>query len=307
MTQAPSAPDLVGSPSQNELAGGPPDKAQMIGPGQEELAERLMEEIETEEAEQALKEWNEIAPQVDEALRGQEESPEALLAGKFKSTEELEKAYLETQQEASLPQPAPEQYTPEMGKQLYGDAVSGAFEAAGVNPLEMAQKVYGGQDVRGYVDALVERGGLPRPLVETYLQGVSSSGAEPANPGLSDADIVEIMGTIGGEQQFKQLSSWAKTNLSQQELVDYNAAIDSGNKGAARFAVGQLQARASASGQEPKLIGGGSAAATNVFETPQQVLEAQRRLDKNGRLQMDTDPKYRRWFEQTLSRSSVFG
>lgn len=96
--------------------------------------------------------------------------------------------------------------------------------------------------------------------------------------------MAEIKATIGGEQQFQQLSEWAMANLEPQELADYNAAIDSGNKAAARFAVRQLQARASATGREPKLIGGDSAVKTDVFESDRQAIDARSRRDKNRRL-----------------------
>jgi len=55
--------------------------------------------------------------------------------------------------------PTPDQYTPELGKQLYGDTVAGAIEAAQINPLAMAQKVYAGQDASSDIDALVEKDG----------------------------------------------------------------------------------------------------------------------------------------------------
>lgn len=289
-----------------------PELQDLVAPGQEDLIDGFLQELEQEQ-----QQLNTQPESTDEG--------EALLAGKFKSTEELEKAYLEAQklisqrgqqpaQSEPEPQPAitPDQYTPELGKQLYGDTVATAIEAAEINPLEMAEKVYAGQDVSSYVDALVEKGGLPREVVETYLQGVAPvKGNAPAvpdssAPGLTDADVAELKGMVGGEQQFQQLSQWAMSNLDPQELADYNAAVDSGNKAAARFAIKQLQARASAGGQEPKLIGGGSAVKTDVFESDQQAVDARGKRDKNGKFLYETDPKYRQWYDKTLARSNVF-
>ena len=153
-----------------------PDLQELLAPGQESIANEFLEELE-----QGQGQPSEPHP-LDHALEGmQGEQPEQLLAGKFKTPQELEKAYLEAQkligqrgQQPPADEPAgptPEQYTPELGKQLYGDTVSSAIEAAAINPLEMAEKVYAGQDVSSYVDALVEKGGLPRDLVQTYLEG----------------------------------------------------------------------------------------------------------------------------------------
>ena len=281
-----------------------PELQDMLAPGQEDMIDGFLEELEEEQTQ-----LNTPAPEAEESL----------LAGKFKSTEELERAYLEAQKLISSrgqqpPEPAaeepaltPDQYTPELGKQLYGDTVATAIEAAQINPLEMAEKVYAGQDVSSYVDALVNQGGLPREVVETYLQGVKPAAAPAQQPssGLTDADVAELKGLVGGDQQFQQLSQWAVSNLEPQELADYNAAIDSGNKAAARFALKQLQVRAS-SGGEPKLISGGGAVKTDVFDSDQQAVDARSKRDANGRFLYETDPKYRQWYDKTLSRSNVF-
>lgn len=287
-----------------------PELQSLVAPGQENEIDQFLEELEQEQAQ--------LNAEPKEAEQ------ESLLAGKFKSTEELERAYLEAQklisqrgQQTPEPEPkpqlTPDQYTPDLGKQLYGDTVATAIEAAEINPLEMAEKVYAGQDVSSYVDALVEKGGLPRGVVETYLQGVApAKGNVPAQPDgsageLSDADVTELKSMVGGEQQFQQLSQWAIDNLDPQELADYNAAVDSGNKAAARFALRQLQVRAAGGGaQEPKLIGGGTAVKADVFETDQQAVDARSKRGKDGKFLYEADPKYRQWYDKTLARSNVF-
>lgn len=284
----------------------------LLGPGQEDVFDQFLEEVQQQEAE--------ITAAEQQAEGGGDDAGEQLLAGKFKNTEELERAYLEAQklisqrgQQPPAEEPAgptPEQYTPELGKQLYGDTVATAIEAAAINPLEMAQKVYAGEDVSSYVDALVEKGGLPREVVDTYLQGVkpAKAVAESSSVSLTDTDVAELKGLVGGEQQFQQLSQWAVANLSTEDLADYNAAVDSGNKAVARFAIKQLQARASSQGQqgEPELIGGGKPAMADVFESDQQAIEAMRKTNSNGQRLYNVDPKYRAWYEKTLQRSNVF-
>lgn len=289
------------------------DLQNMVAPGQEGVVDQFFEELQQQNA------------AIAEAETEQQTAEEPqLLAGKFKSPQDLEKAYQELQRKlgqrgqdpaaeesTEAPAgPAPEQYTPELGKQLYGDTVATAIEAAEINPLEMAQKVEAGEDVSAYVDALVEKGGLPREVVQTYLDGVKPQ-QPPATDGqaaaLSDADVAELKAVVGGEEQFQQLSQWAKANFDQEELADYNAAVNSG-KAAARFALKQLQARASATSgdgpKEPQLIGGGTAVKTDVFETQQQAIEAMRKTNSQGKRLYNSDPKYRAWYEKTLARSN---
>lgn len=292
-----------------------PDLQELLGPGQESIANEFLEELE-----QGQGQPSEPHP-LDHALADmQGEQPEQLLAGKFKSPQELEKAYLEAQKLISqrgqqLPadepaDPTPEQYTPELGKQLYGDTVSSAIEAAEINPLEMAEKVYAGQDVSSYVDALVEKGGLPRDLVQTYLDGVRPAAVAPAPAAgqLSEADVAEIKAAVGGDQEFARISQWAVGNLGPQDLADYNAAVDSGNKEAARFALRAMKSMAQGgTASEPQLIGGGTAARSDVFESGQQAIDALNKRNESGKRLYEADPKYRAWYEKTMARSNPFG
>jgi hypothetical protein len=292
-----------------------PDLQELLAPGQESIANEFLEELE-----QGQGQPSEPHP-LDHALEDmQGEQPEQLLAGKFKSPQELEKAYLEAQkligQRGQQPpteepaSPAPEQYTPELGKQLYGDTVSSAIEAAEINPLEMAEKVYAGQDVSSYVDALVEKGGLPRDLVQTYLDGVRPAATPaPAAAGqLSEADVAEIKAAVGGDQEFARISQWAVGNLGPQDLADYNAAVDSGNKEAARFALRAMKSMAQGgTASEPQLIGGGTAARSDVFESGQQAIDALNKRNESGKRLYEADPKYRAWYEKTMARSNPFG
>lgn len=292
-----------------------PDLQELLAPGQESIANEFLEELE-----QGQGQPSEPHP-LDHALEDmQGEQPEQLLAGKFKSPQELEKAYLEAQkligQRGQQPpteepaSPAPEQYTPELGKQLYGDTVSSAIEAAEINPLEMAEKVYAGQDVSSYVDALVEKGGLPRDVVQTYLDGVRPAATPaPAAAGqLSEADVAEIKAAVGGDQEFARISQWAVGNLGPQDLADYNAAVDSGNKEAARFALRAMKSMAQGgTASEPQLIGGGTAARSDVFESGQQAIDALNKRNESGKRLYEADPKYRSWYEKTMARSNPFG
>ena len=283
-----------------------PDLQGMFAPGQEDMIDGFLEELQEQEG----------------LLESAEPQPgEQLLAGKFKSTEDLQKAYLEAQkligQRGQQPpaeepaSPTPEQYTPEMGVQLYGDTVSTAIAAAEINPLEMAQKAQAGEDVSTYVDALVEKGGLPRELVQTYLNGVRPAAAapQPATAGqLSEVDVAEIKAAVGGDQEFARISQWAVSNLAPQDLADYNAAVDSGNKEAARFALKAIKSMAgTGTPREPQLIGGGTAARADTFETSQQAIDALNKRGESGRRLYESDPNYRSWYDKTMARSNPFG
>lgn len=290
--------------------------ADLVAPGQEELLENIAEEIEAEQ-----KGEGEQTP--EQAM--EEGEDEELIGGKFKSQEDLLNAYKELEkkqgqgsdneepeQKWEYENVKPDEYTEEIGKEIYGEGLTNSFTAAEINPLEMAEKVYAGEDVTEYVNALVEKGGLPEGAVITYLSGIAGSayekkgGAAAPTPELTDADAVSIKSVAGGDKGFDDLSRWMSTNLPQSDLDGYNAAIDSGNAAVAKFAVAQMVAR-KGSQADPQLISGGSSVATDTFQSDREALEARNKRDSRGKIMYEADSKYRAWYDKTLGRSDVFG
>lgn len=265
-----------------------------VAPGQEELVSQLQAE-------------QEAAAQSEETQK---------ILGKFNSADELAKAYKELEKKlgqssqqtadpAEPPSPSePQAYTREASVNDYGEFLTDRFEQAELNPYEMAAAWERGDDVSGYVDKLVETG-IPKQVIEQYL---ARPQAQPtAEAGLTDADVVELKGMVGGDQQFQQLSQWAATNLNPQELADYNAAVDSGNKHAIRWALKALQARAADTGaREPQLIGGGTPAKTAVFESQNEVIEAMNKTNSRGQRLYEVDSAYRSKVEKMLAASDLF-
>jgi hypothetical protein len=159
-------------------------------------------------------------------------------------------------------------------------------------------------------EKLAARTNIPVQLIEQY-EAAFRPQAQPADTGaaqqgFSDADVSELKTLVGGEQEFARLSQWAATNMGADELADYNAAVDSGNKAAVRLALRAMQARATTVQQqgEPELIGGGRPAQVDVFASQQEALAAYRKTDSKGKRLYDSDQKYRAWYEKTLARSN---
>lgn len=282
---------------------------QMVAPGQEDVFEQFLQEM---EGQPALEPADETPAQMPPDPGGKYEG---------KSREEIIEMHRQAErrigsrQQAEPPAPtdgaappaiAPTDYTPEMGLELYGQTVGQAINAAGINPLEMAAKVEQGADVSAYVDALVEKGNLPRELITTYLEGVAPKAGGQAAAGLSDADAEQIKATIGGEAEFQRISSWATENLQPADLAEYNRVVDEGNKDAISAWLRLLRQTAADTKPEPALIGGGSAAGADRFETDRDAINARAALNSRGQNRYDTEPTYRKWFEAALARSNVF-
>lgn len=265
-----------------------------IGPGQEALVEEFVAEREA-------------------AQRSEEDQ---MILGKFKSPEDLARAYKEL--ERKLGQTKPEQqtnpdpshpaqpYTREQSVNDYGEFLSDRFESAEINPYEMAAKWEAGEDVSSYVDKLVETG-IPRQVIDQYLARPAAEAASQS-AGLSDADAAELKALVGGEEQFQSISQWAAANLDAAELAEYNSIVDSGNKAAIRWALKALQAKAGVEASvEPELISSGKAPASDVFQSQAEVLEAMNKLDSRGNRLYDVDDAYRAKVMKKLAASDVFG
>lgn len=263
-----------------------------VAPGQEALLEEFIAEQEAEQS-----------------------GPPKIL-GKFNSPEELARAYQELERKLGQPKneepsdqsaPEPKAYSKEEGIKEYGEFLAGKFEEAELNPFEMAEAFEAGQDVEPYLKQL-EGVGIPRSIVERYLQ---SGTAQPDSVELSDQDQAELKALVGGDEQFKELSSWVNENVPQDEIDEYNAVVASGDKAAIRWALKALQARASQVDRpalkEPELIGSGRApGSSKVFESKAQVLEAMNKLNSKGQRLYDVDEAYRNQVVQMLDRSNVF-
>ena len=262
----------------------------MVAPGQENLLEEFVQE------------------------QQQAQEPELLL-GKFKSQDDLAKAYQELEKKlgqapqptpASEDAPQPQGYTAEQAVEVYGKDAVEALATKGIDLADVMFKADNGQDISEHYDTLAETFGVPRQVVENYVSKAQPVQAEA--PGLSEQDAAQLKAMVGGEDGFQQLSQWAANNLQPQELADYNAVVDSGNKAAISWALKAIQARVAAPDAvvEPKLIGGGEVPAAAKFESQQQVLDAMNRRNDRGQKLYDVDDAYRQKVKDLLARSDVF-
>ena len=272
----------------------------LIAPGQEELARQFMEEPE------------EGIPAV------QTDPGEELIGGKFRSQDDLLKAYQELerkQSQASGPDSAdlaqPQPYTAEQAVEFWGEDIVSAVNEAGLNMADLSWQADNGGDISEHYDALAQAVGVPRQVVENWVSlSKAQSGQVEAGP-LSDAEQEIIKNEIGGEAEFNRLSQWARDGggLTEAELVDYNAVVDSGNTQAIRWALKAIQAKSKpAAPSEPKLIRGQAPAETKrAFKSNAEALEAMNKRDSKGRRLYEVDTEYQRQYAEIMNNSDLFG
>ena len=273
------------------------EKGGMVGPGQESIVEEFAKEQEQLQEEEAI-------------------------LGKFKSPQDLAKAYAELQRkmgQQSSAEPQTESavepeatetagYSANQASEVYGKEAVELLAGKGVDLAELMWNADQGADISEHFDTLAETFKVPRQVVENYVSKAQSA-PSTGEAGLSDADATELLQSVGGQDNFDQLSGWAKANLPEQELASYNAVVDSGNKEAIGWALKAMQARQVAPDAvvEPQLYGGGVATDTAVrFESQQQVLDAMNKRNERGQRFYDVDEAYRNKVAMILHASPEF-
>ena len=284
----------------------------IVGPGQAEHLAAFLEE-------QGVK------PGLNES---EEQPAEQLIAGKFKSQEELEKAYKELERKLGSkaedssepeeePEPEPEpvdptSYSRELGEQRYGEAMADLFEQAEFNPLEFESKIEAGElELAAAAKQMAEVLPFSEEVIAAYLNGVYEVVDDGKPAKLTTEQEQSIREAVGGDKAFNQLLGWAKENLDRSDLDAYSRAVALGDPSVALIAVRFLQASAQAANAvprvEPRLVSGKDPAPSMVkFESKAQALEAMNKTNSKGQRLYDVDESYRQKVAAMVARSDLF-
>lgn len=246
----------------------------------------------------------ELAAQMDEANPQPEPSTEdrpTWLPEKFKSPEDMAKAYAELERKQSTgitPPPATEGEGEEGGDNQDEDANEGetaedVVANAGLDFEALSTEYQENGELSEQAYEKLTKAGIPKDVVDAYIAGQDA---------LLNAAQGQVFTAVGGKDAYDAMLSWAADTMSEQEITAYNKAVDSGDMNTAIMAAKGLQARHTASvGVEPKVtLGGNSPASAEVYESVAQVT-----ADMNDP-RYRTDNAFRQKVEQKLGRSNVF-
>jgi hypothetical protein len=219
-------------------------------------------------------------------------------AGKFKSAEDLEKAYLELQKK--LGQKDPDDVTEEDSTEETTEEATEEQEVTEETQaiLDASQEYFtnNNQLTPETVERLKQ---LPsEKLVEAYLELQKNAPPTVGQP-LSDVDAQSIVQSVGGQESYTETLAWAADNLKPEEVAAYDNVVNSGNKDAIFFAVQALNQRyKDAVGFEGKTVSGKSVK-NSVKGFKSQAELARAISDPRYR----TDPGYRLDIEDKLEAS----
>ena len=139
-----------------------------------------------------------------------------------------------------------------------------------------------------------------REIAQMYLKDRSER-PDSETPVLTEENIGQLKGVVGGEQGYNDMMQWAGQNLSEREVKMYDDVMDQGNPLAAYFAVQALAYRYNDSkGVDGEMLTGKAAKATgDVFRSQAEVVKAM------SAPQYDKDPAYRQDIYDKLERSNL--
>ena len=182
------------------------------------------------------------------------------LPGKFKSPEEMVKAYGEL--EVKLSKSSEEQTkVEEQPDKKEGDLsidkdAQKAVESAGLN-LETLQQEYDseGQLADKSYQSL-EKAGIPKDYVDAFIKGQEAIATQTSNT---------LKQEVGGSENYKSMMEWAGNNLSEAEQTSYNNTVNSKDIEATRLAIQGLNARyKNSEGIDPNLQSGDKPTGANA-------------------------------------------
>ena len=230
-----------------------------------EINEKAPSEIEPEE---------ETNTESEELPQEQSDRPE-WLPEKFKSPEDMSKAYSElekklgqspeegTEESEQVEEKAEdkEEQSEENTSEAY-QAVAEASKEFFENDGKLSEETYN----------TLEKAGLPRDLVDSYAAGQQA---------LQQSEEGQIKSVAQGN--YEAMAEWANENLPQEEVEAFDEAVTGGTVSQAKLAVQGLYARyQNEVGAKPKLTQGGvNGASTMPFRSMQELARAQ------------SDPRYK--------------
>ena len=221
-----------------------------------------------------------------------QEAQDNLLAGKYKSQEELEQGYLELQkklgQQEETAEPAEETTEETEGEQKELGILDELWE-------------YESNNEEFHEDAVKELKDMdPVELAKMHIEYRKQvETGETGGRDFSQQDIAELKGIVGGEENYTNMIQWAQGALNETEVNMFDAVMAKGDPLAAFFAVRSLAyAYNDSTGFEGEIVQGKAPRQSNdQFRSQQEVVAAM------GDPRYEDDPAYRRDIMEKLERS----
>lgn len=231
----------------------------------------------------------------------------SLIGGKFKSQDDLLKAYNELQSKLGKANES----TDEDGSEEEGVQAEGEQEEEEV----LEEKVEVSENIRKFVeinDRFEKNGGSvteedfeslsqmsSKDLLDTYFKYHATQVAQAKQTAATNDQLSQIRESVGGDDAYASMIEWAGSALSEAETEQFNSVINSNNAAAIGYAVEALNNRYRTNeGYEAPLVTGKKASnSKKAFRSQAELARA------IADPRYSSDPAYRMDVEEKLARS----
>ena len=237
-----------------------------------------------------------------------------LIAGKFKTAADMVNSYKELEgklgaidQTKEQPEGIAEEDTAEQetetndsefnAEEYYGDGLASVLEEVGIDAQDISNRFLENDEISEDDYSKLAEAGFSKQVVDLYLDGVRNSGIA------GEVDAEGIKESVGGDESYGQMVSWAMENLPAEDIQAFNKLTDTGDGPAIKLAVQGIYSQYNnAMGIEPNLVSGrASQGGPTPFRSTSEVVTAM------------SDPRYGKDVTYTedvqrrLGGSDVFG
>ena len=241
----------------------------------------------TEEEQNSLEVGEKLAEQTDQ-----------MLAGKFKNAEDLEQGYIELQKKLGSSKEEAEEEVTET-KDVKEEKTEEKTEEKEIDTAflnTLWEEGVAGEYSKETLEQLANMNS--RDIAQMYLQERSNN-PQPAQQELTQDNIKELKGVVGGEKEYTSMMQWAGEHLSENEVKMYDAVMEKGDPLAAFFAVQSLAYRFNDSrGVDGEMLQGKAVSEKgDTFRSQAEVVRAM------SDPKYESDPAYRDDIYKKLERS----
>ena len=264
-------------------------------------------EVLTTEGEVTLSPEEQDSLQVGEKMVAEQEG---LLAGKYKSAEDLEAAYLSLQQKLGegkdngVQEGQGNEAEEVEAKEEKTEEKEEATEATPAQTLilEASDEYYKNDGVLSEKTIEKFSSMSSQDLVNAYMEVQKNAPPAPTEQAsLTDAQVNQVKNAAGGEAEYDKVVEWAAGNLDNKSIKAFDQVIDSGNLAAINIAFQGIRSKyVEANGYEGRMIQGKAPKSKgDVYRSQAELVAAM------ADPRYDNDPAYRADVIEKLSQSDV--
>ena len=183
------------------------------------------------------------------------------LPEKFKSPEDMAKAYGELEGKLGKSDEAtkdlePKEETKKEEGDLSIDKAEKAVENAGLNMSSLQDEYNDGGQLKESSYEALQKAGIPKDYVDAFIKGQEAIATQTSNT---------LKQEVGGTDAYNSMMSWASDNLNEAEITSFNKTVNGKDIEATRLAIQGLNARYKNNvGDEPSLQSANKSSTANA-------------------------------------------